>query len=240
MSGNIAEIWVYLSATPLLGLTVTLLAYQGAYWLYERANFHPLLNPVAWSVALLVALLVTTGTPYATYFDGAQFVHFLLGPATVALAVPLYAQFGKLKRLALPLSVALLAGSLTAIASAVGIGWMFGASRETLLSLAPKSVTTPIAMGIAEKLGGLPTLTAVLVVSTGIIGAVSAKYVLNTLRVSDHAVRGFAVGTAAHGIGTARAFQVSEEAGAFAGLAMGLNGLATAILFPLLVWLFSR
>ncbi len=219
---------------------MTLLAYQGAYWLYERANFHPLLNPVAWSVALLVALLVTTGTPYATYFDGAQFVHFLLGPATVALAVPLYAQFGKLKRLALPLSVALLAGSLTAIASAVGIGWMFGASRETLLSLAPKSVTTPIAMGIAEKLGGLPTLTAVLVVSTGIIGAVSAKYVLNTLRVSDHAVRGFAVGTAAHGIGTARAFQVSEEAGAFAGLAMGLNGLATAILFPLLVWLFSR
>ena len=240
MSGNIAEIWVYLSATPLLGLTVTLLAYQGAYWLYERANFHPLLNPVAWSVALLVALLVTTGTPYATYFDGAQFVHFLLGPATVALAVPLYAQLGKLKRLALPLSVALLAGSLTAIASAVGIGWLFGASRETLFSLAPKSVTTPIAMGIAEKLGGLPTLTAVLVVSTGIIGAVSAKYVLNTLRIGDHAVRGFAAGTAAHGIGTARAFQVSEEAGAFAGLAMGLNGLATAVLFPVLVWLFAR
>jgi predicted murein hydrolase (TIGR00659 family) len=240
MRGNIAEIWVYLSASPLLGLTVTLLAYQGAYWVYERANFHPLLNPVAWSVALLVALLVTTGTPYATYFDGAQFVHFLLGPATVALAVPLYAQLGKLKRLAVPISVALLAGSLTAIASAVGIGWLFGASWETLLSLAPKSVTTPIAMGIAEKLGGLPTLTAVLVVSTGIIGAVSAKYVLNALRIGDHAVRGFAVGTAAHGIGTARAFQVSEEAGAFAGLAMGLNGLATAILFPLLVWLFSR
>jgi predicted murein hydrolase (TIGR00659 family) len=240
MKGDIAEIWVYLSATPLLGLTVTLLAYQGAYRVYERANFHPLLNPVAWTVALLVALLVTTGTPYSTYFDGAQFVHFLLGPATVALAVPLHAQLGKLKRLAVPISVALLAGSLTAIASAVGIGWLFGASWETLLSLAPKSVTTPIAMGIAEKLGGLPTLTAVLVVSTGIIGAVSAKYVLNALRIGDHAVRGFAVGTAAHGIGTARAFQVSEEAGAFAGLAMGLNGLATAILFPLLVWLFSR
>jgi predicted murein hydrolase (TIGR00659 family) len=240
MSDGIAGVWVYLSTTPLLGLTVTLLAYQGAYWLYERANFHPLLNPVAWSVAVLVALLVTTGTPYETYFDGAKFVHFLLGPATVALAVPLYAQLGKLKRLALPLSVALLAGSLAAIASAVGIGWLFGASRETLLSLAPKSVTTPIAMGIAEKLGGLPGLTAVLVVATGIIGAVSAKYVLNALRIDDHAVRGFAVGTAAHGIGTARAFQVSEEAGAFAGLAMGLNGLATALLFPFLLWLVVR
>jgi predicted murein hydrolase (TIGR00659 family) len=240
LSGNISEIWVYLSATPLLGLTVTLLAYQGAYWLYQRANFHPLLNPVAWSVALLVALLTMTRTPYATYFDGAQFVHFLLGPATVALAVPLHAQLGKLKRLAVPISAALLAGSLTAIASAMGIGWLLGASRETLLSLAPKSVTTPIAMGIAEKLGGLPSLTAVLVVATGIIGAVSAKYVLDALRIADHAARGFAVGTAAHGIGTARAFQVSEEAGAFAGLAMGLNGLATAVLFPVLVWLFAR
>jgi predicted murein hydrolase (TIGR00659 family) len=240
LSGPIAEIWVYLAATPLLGLTVTLLAYQAAYWLYERADFHPLLNPVAWSVAFLVTLLWATGTPYATYFDGAQFVHFLLGPATVALAIPLHAQLGKLKRLALPLSAALLAGSLTAITTAVGIGWLLGASRETLLSLAPKSVTTPIAMGIAEKLGGLPSLTAVLVVSTGIIGAVSAKYVLNAIGVRDHAVRGFAVGTAAHGIGTARAFQLSEEAGAFSGLAMGLNGLATALLFPLLVWLFTR
>ena len=131
------------------------------------------------------------------------------------------------------------AGALTAIASAVGIAWLLGASRATLISLAPKSVTTPIAMGITEKMGGLPSLTAVLVVSTGIIGAVTAKYVLDFLRVREHSVRGFAVGLAAHGIGTARAFQVSEEAGAFSGLAMGLNGLATALLFPLLIWLFD-
>ncbi|MBK5106076.1 MAG: LrgB family protein, partial [Burkholderiales bacterium] len=174
-----------------------------------------------------------------TYFDGAQFVHFLLGPATVALAIPLYAQLGKMKSLLVPLLAALLAGALTAIGSAVGIAWLLGASRSTLISLAPKSVTTPIAMGITEKLGGLPSLTAVLVVSTGIIGAVTAKYVLDFLRVREHSVRGFAVGVAAHGIGTARAFQVSEEAGAFAGLGMGLNGLATALLFPLLIWLFS-
>jgi predicted murein hydrolase (TIGR00659 family) len=237
MSGRLGDIWVYLSTTPLLGLTITLVVYQAAYWIYRRARLHPLLNPVALSVAFLVALLVATKTPYATYFDGAQFVHFLLGPATVALAVPLYGQLARLRAMFVPIAGALLVGSLTAMASAVGIAWALGASRETLLSLAPKSVTTPIAMGITEKLGGLPSLTAVLVVSTGIIGAVSAKYVLDALRIADHAVRGFSVGVAAHGIGTARAFQVSEEAGAFAGLAMGLNGLLTAALFPLLVWL---
>jgi predicted murein hydrolase (TIGR00659 family) len=239
MTPKVLDIWVYLSTSPLLGLTITLLVYQGAYWIYRRANFNPLANPVALAVATLLLLLTLTGTPYQTYFDGAQFVHFLLGPATVALAIPLYAQLDKLKSLLLPLLAALLAGALTAIVSAVGIAWLLGASRITLLSLAPKSVTTPIAMGITEKMGGLPSLTAVLVVATGIIGAVTAKYVLDFLRVRDHGVRGFAVGVAAHGIGTARAFQVSEEAGAFAGLAMGLNGLATALLFPLLIWLFG-
>jgi len=238
MTPRIADVWVYLSASPLLGLTLTLLAYQLAYWIYQRAHFNPLLNPVLLAILMLVAALTLTETPYATYFDGAQFVHFLLGPATVALAVPLYLQFGKLKKLALPLVVALLAGSLTAIVSAVGIAWLLGASETTLLSLAPKSVTTPIAMGIAEKLGGIPSLAAVLVMLTGVSGAVMAKYVLNGLRITDHGVRGFAVGIAAHGIGTARAFQVSEQAGAFAGLGMGMNGLMTAILAPLLLVLW--
>ena len=158
---------------------------------------------------------------YRTYFDGAQFVHFLLGPATVALAIPLYAQLGRLVRLALPLLVALVVGSLTAALSAVAIGSLFGASRVTLLSLAPKSATTPIAMGIAERIGGIPSLTAVLVVITGIIGAVSARYIFDALKIRDPAIRGFAIGVASHGIGTARAFQVSEQAGAFAALAMG-------------------
>jgi predicted murein hydrolase (TIGR00659 family) len=237
MTQPLAEIWVYLSATPLLFLTLTLVVYRGAYWIYRRAGFHPLLNPVAISVAILVGLLALTGTPYETYFGGAQFVHFLLGPATVALAVPLYAQLGKLRRALWPICGALLAGAVTALVSAVGIAWALGASELTLLSIAPKSVTTPIAMGIVERLGGLPSLTAVLVVCTGIIGAVGAKYVLDALRVTDHGVRGFARGTAAHGIGTARAFQESEEAGALSGLAMGLCGLVTAVLFPLGVWL---
>jgi len=239
MTGRLADIWVYLSASPLLWLTATLLAYQGAYWLYKKAGMTPLANPVAIAVATLVALLWFTGTPYAVYFEGAQFVHFLLGTATVALAVPLYANFETLKRNLLPLGGALVAGSVVAAVSAVGIGWLLGASRETLLSLAPKSATAPIAMGVAEKLGGLPSLTAVLVVTTGILGAVLARGTLNVLRIQDHAVRGFAVGVAAHGIGTARAFQVSEQMGAFAGLAMGLNGMLTAFLFPVLLRLWG-
>lgn len=240
MNPAIAEVWVYLSATPLLGLTVTLVVYQGAFWIYRRANFHPLLNPVALSVAALVGILMLTGTPYQDYFDGAQFVHFLLGPATVALAIPLHAQFDKLKSALLPILGALLVGAVTALVSVVGIAWLLGASDTTLISISPKSVTAPIAMGIVEKMGGLPSLTAVLVVSTGILGAALAKYVLDFLRITDHSVRGFSVGVTAHGIGTARAFQVSEEAGAFSGLAMGLHGLAAAVLFPLMLWLIGR
>lgn len=237
---DLAEIWVYLSASPLLGLTVTLLAYQGAWWIYKRAGFHPLANPVLLAVGALVLLLALTGTPYATYFDGAQFVHFLLGPATVALAIPLYAQLPKLRALAVPLLAALVAGSFTATVSAVAIGKLFGASEASLLSLAPKSVTTPIAMGIAERIGGLPSLTAVLVIATGILGAVSARFIYQALGIADHAVRGFAIGVASHGIGTARAFQVSEQAGAFSGLAMGLNALLTALLVPLLIPLLKH
>jgi predicted murein hydrolase (TIGR00659 family) len=240
MNARLTDIWVYLSATPLLGLTFTLVAYQAAYWLYQRANFHPLLNPVAISVAIIASTLALTHTPYQTYFSGAQFIHFLLGPATVALALPLYAQFDKLKRAWRELLLALLAGSATAASSAVLLAWALGAGPVTLKSLAPKSVSTPIAMGIAEKIGGLPSLTAVLVVTTGIIGAVLAKYILDALRIADHAARGFAVGVAAHGIGTARAFQVSEEAGAFAGLGMGLNGVLTALAVPLALWVIGK
>jgi predicted murein hydrolase (TIGR00659 family) len=236
---RLADIWVYLATSPLLGLTVTLVAYVVGDWIYRRANMHPLLNPVLIAVVALVLLLKATGTPYPTYFEGAQFVHFLLGPATVALAVPLFFNLGKLKRLWLPLLGGLVAGSLTAAVSAVGIAWLFGGSRQTLISLAPKSVTAPVAMGIAEKLGGLPSLTAIFVISTGILGAVLGPMVLNGLRVRDQATRGFALGVTSHGIGTARAFQESEQAGAFSGLAMGLNALVTALLLPLLAHLIS-
>ena len=235
MTPQLGEAWVYLAASPVLGLTMTLLAYQGATSLHRRSGGHPLANPVLLAVAVLVALLALTGTSYQTYFDGAQFVHFLLGPATVALAIPLYAQFDRLRRMALPLLGALLVGSLTAALSAVAIGGLLGASEATQLSLAPKSVTTPIAMGIAERIGGLPSLTAILVIATGILGAMGASFIYRALKIEDDAVRGFALGIASHGIGTARAFQESEQAGAFAALAMGLNGLMTALLLPVVM-----
>lgn len=241
MTPPIAPIWVYLQASPLLGLTATLVAYQVAYALYTRCNFNPLANPVAIAVLLLVGLLLVTDTPYPVYFEGAKFVHFLLGPAVVALAIPLRLQWQRLKDNAIPLLAGLAAGSVTAIVSAIACAALLGASRETVFSMAPKSVTTPIAMGISEKIGGAPSLTAVLVISTGILGAIIARPLLvSVLGIEAHWIRGFALGVAAHGIGTARAFQVSEEMGAFAGLAMGLNGLFTALAAPLVAVLFAR
>jgi predicted murein hydrolase (TIGR00659 family) len=232
------ELWVYLAATPLAGLTLTLVMYAAGWWCYARSGMHPLANPVLIAVALIVAVLVATHTDYKTYFDGAQFVHFLLGPAVVGLAVPLVREWRNVRRLAVPIAGALVVGSVVALGSALSLAWLLGASPATLLSLAPKSVTAPIAMGIAEKLGGLPALAAVFAVTTGILGAALGKYVLDACRVRDWRARGFALGLAAHGIGTARAFQVNADAGAFAGLAFALHGLAAAFLFPLgyLLW----
>ncbi len=238
MRPDFHEIWVYLSASPLAGLTLTLVAYQVGMWVFERFGRRPALNPVMIAVLLIAGILMVTGIEYRTYFDGAQFVHFLLGPATVALAVPLYRQFQQVRRSAVALLVALLTGSAASALSAVAIAWALGASERTLLSLAPKSVTSPIAMGVSEQIGGLPSLTAVFVILTGIIAASFGTWVLNLVRVKDWRARGFGMGVAAHGIGTARALQVNEVAGAFAGLGMGLNGLATAILLPVLYRLF--
>ncbi|MBP1606891.1 MAG: hypothetical protein H6Q86_5928 [candidate division NC10 bacterium] len=225
-------LWVYLAASPLLWLSLTLVCYLIALRIYRLGGESPWFNPVAIAVALLIGLLLLTDTPYQTYFDGAQFVHFLLGPATVSLAIPLYRERHRLQRLALPIVAALLAAVLTAASSAIGLGALLGASTETLISLAPKSVTAPVAMGISEKLGGLPSLTAVLVVSTGIVGAVLGTGLFRLLGIRDDAIKGFALGATSHGIGTARAFQVSPVMGAFAGLAMALSALVTALLLP--------
>lgn len=235
---KVATLWVYLRASPLLWLTATLAAYLAASQVQALLGRHPLANPVLIAVAVLVLVLRVSGTPYPTYFAGAQFVHFMLGPATVALAVPLVAEAGQVRRLLLPMVVAVVAGSVTAITTAMGVGWALGASRTTLLSLAPKSVTTPIAMAISEQVGGLPGLTAVLVILTGITGAVVVTPLMDLLGLRDYAARGFAAGVASHGIGTARAFQVNELAGTFAGLGLALNGLVTSMLAPVLIgWL---
>jgi predicted murein hydrolase (TIGR00659 family) len=228
-------LWVYLSTTPLLWLTVTLLTWLAADGLARASGRHPLVNPVLLAVVFVAALLTLTGTDYRTYFEGAQFVHFLLGPATVALAVPLFKNWPLVRRNLVPMLVALAIGSITAVISAVGIAMMLGVPRAVMVSLAPKSVTAGIAMGIAEGLGGEPALTAVLVITTGILGAVIVTPLMDALKVKDYAARGFAVGLASHGIGTARAFTVNPIAGTFAGIAMGLNAIVTPFAVPLLV-----
>lgn len=232
------ELWVYLAASPLAGLALTLVCYAAGWWCYVRCRMHPLANPVLIAVALIVAVLALTHTAYDEYFAGAQFVHFLLGPAVVGLAVPLARAWPDVRRLAVPIAGALVTGMVVAVVSAAGVSWLLGASPVTILSLAPKSMTAPIAMGIAQKIGGLPALAAVFAVATGIIGASLGKYILDACRVRDWRARGFALGMGAHGIGTARAFQVDSEAGAFASLAFALHGMLGAILIPLayLAW----
>lgn len=240
MATSLEDIRAYLTASPLLGLLLTLLAYQAAMWLNRRFNGTPLLHPVLVSIILIVGTLKLADIDYRSYFSGAQFVHFLLGPVTVALAIPLYAQLRPLMRLAGPLLIALCAGSVVAILSALALAAATGATPGTLLALAPKSATAPIAMGIAERLNGSPSLAMAFVQMTGIFGAIVAPLLYRLLRIEDDRVRGFALGVAAHGIGTARAFQYSETAGAFAALAIGLNGLLTALLVPpLLRWLLG-
>lgn len=232
------RLWSYLASGPLLWLWVTLLAYWLGDALFRASGRQPWANPVLIAVALIAVGLQVTATDYATYFDGAQFVHFLLGPATVCLALPLQANLARVRRAALPILAALVAGSLTAILTALAIAKAMGAGPDIMAALAPKSATAPVAIGIAEGLGGDPTLTAVLVLLTGMIGAIVVTPLLNALGFTDWRARGLAIGVAAHGIGTARAFQVHETAGAFASLGMGLNAVLTAVVAPLILRLF--
>ena len=234
MSGEFA-VWVYLSRTPLLWLTVTLLAYLAAERVALATDRHPIANPVLVAIVITATVLWLTGTPYSTYFEGAQFVHFLLGPATVALAIPLYEYRATVMRALLPMVAALVVGSVVALASAVSLALLLGIPRDVVVALSPKSVTTGVAMGNVEALGGDPTLAAVLVMLTGMTGAIVAAPLMNRLGIDDPRARGFAAGLAAHGVGTARAFQVSVVAGTFAGIALGLNAFLTAIVVPLAV-----
>lgn len=240
MNENPFSLWVYLSQSPLLWLTVTLLVYALADEVSLKTHRHPLANPVLHSMWIIGGFLLLTGTSYTTYFAGAQFVHFLLGPATVALAVPLYENRKVVLSAILPMLVALAAGSVTAVASVVLLAEAVGLPRAVILSMAPKSVTAGIAMGISETLHADPSLTAVAVILTGIMGAIAVTPLMNRMRIVDYRARGFAVGIAAHGIGTARAFQVDEVAGVFAGIAMSLNALVTSLLVPLAVTLLLR
>lgn len=231
---NMTEFWVYFAAQPLLWIVVTLAVYSAALMLHRWAGETPLLHPVLISMTVLITLLLITSTPYQTYFAGAQFIHFLLGPATVAIAIPLFDYFSKIRELWLPILVACVVGAFSAAAIAVGVAWLFDARPETLLSIAPKSVTSPIALGISQKIGGFPELSAALCLITGVIGSLLVPSVLKLMNVTDQETRGFVLGLTSHGFGTALALESGALAGAFAGLAMGLTGLITALMLPLL------
>jgi len=238
MSFDPRAAWDAIISSPMFGLALTLLVYQGAVWLFERCGRRPAVNPVLVTMLVIIAVLSVSGVAYQTYFDSAKMVHLLLGPATVALAVPLYRQLPSLIRSWYAVLATALAGSAVALISVVVSARLLGASSAVQLSLAPKSVTTPIAMGVSERIGGIPSLTAVLVVLTGVAGAIFGTWILNLARVRSPSARGLAFGISAHAIGTTRAFQEGETQGAYAGLAIGLAGIVTAILTPLLIgWL---
>ena len=239
---TMTELWQHLQANQAFWLCVTLLAYQAGIVVYRKSGYLTIFSPFVIAVAILMPLLLVSHTPYETYFSGAQFVHFLLGPATVALAVPLFDQRLRLAKLWAPIFIGVFIGCTVGIASTILLGVVFGASFESIMSMAPKSVTTPIAMGISEKMGGIADFTAGIVVLTGIVGALITMPLFKLFRIKKSYIQGFALGVAAHGMGTSRAFQINDKAGAFSGLAMGLAGLVTAFLAPaiaprLLAWL---
>jgi predicted murein hydrolase (TIGR00659 family) len=237
---NVArQAWSVLSATPAFGIAVTLLFYQLGCALQKRSHGSPLCNPVLIAISAIVAVLLLTDTDYRIYFKTAVWIHFLLGPATVALAIPLYKNIGEIRRSALAIVTAVSVGAITASASAMGTAWVFGGSPSIIHSIAPKSVTTPIAIGVSAQIGGIPELTAVIVVATGILGALCAPEVTSLLGIRCRRAAGLAAGVAGHGIATARMLSLDESAGAYSGLAMGLCGLLTAVLLPLMCRLFE-
>ncbi len=227
----------FLPASSLFSLALTLGAYVFSAEIQRRLRGNPLANPVLLSILLIGVVLKFSGTSYQTYFSGAQFIHFLLGPATVALAVPLVNSIDHIRRSLRGLLPALLTGALVSALSGYGLVRLCGGTREVALSMMPKAATTPIAIGVAQANGGLPSLTAVLAIAGGILVAVSIQTVMRVARITDWRPYGLAAGTAGSGIGAAEVIPMHEVAGAFAGLAIGLNGLITSLAVPLLLGL---
>jgi predicted murein hydrolase (TIGR00659 family) len=226
-----------LSPAGLGWVTATVVLYVMARRLMVRLGGHPLANTVILPAAAIILFLQLEPSQHEAFQAGAPVLLWVLGPSTVALAVPLYTNFRQVRRTIGPAVASLVAGSLTAVLSSVGASMLLSASPQTVRSLAPKSVTTPIAMGVAEAIGGVPSLAAVFVILTGAVGALTGGFVFDRLRVRDQRARGFAVGVAAHGMGTARAFQMDATAGVFASVGMTLNGILTALVLPP-VWRF--
>ena len=226
-------IWIYLQAEPLFWLTLTIGSYLIADFIYRKSNLFPLLNPVALSVLLVSLILISFNIQYERYFDGAKFIHFLLGPATVALAIPIYRKWDLIVSNSKAILISLILGSFFAIFITYVLSLQFKLQEELIFSLLPRSVTAPIAMGISEIIGGIPSLTAIITLITGVVGASLGVFVFDLMKLKKMEARGFSLGLASHGIGTARAMSRDKNAGVFAALGMGLSGLITSIIVPL-------
>ena len=226
------------SASPLLWLAATIGAYALGGWIQRACKGAAWANPVLIAIVLVGLLVVLTGTSYARYFSGAQLLNLLLGPATIALAVPLARNFPLMRQNARGIGLALAAGSLIAILSSMVIVRILGGSQGLALSMAPKSATTPIAMAVSANIGGLPALTAALAILGGIIAAVAGQGLLHRLKITDWQIHGLAAGVAGSGIAAAQVASRDDRAAAFAALGIGLNGLLTACLVPLVIALW--
>jgi predicted murein hydrolase (TIGR00659 family) len=231
----LADFGTYLGASDVPAIALTIGVYLLAWRIHKLCGGSPIANPVAIAVIMLTGLLKLSGISYTAYFEHARFIHFLLGPAIVALAVPLHRQLPKLRAAFLPLTCGLLCGSAMAVVSSMVIAMLLHCEPSTVASIGPKSVTAAVAMLISARVGGIPALTAAIVIATGICGAVTATFILGRLGVRRDDARGFAIGVSSHGIGTARAFQISEEAGAFSGLGMAMNATVSAFVLPIVL-----
>lgn len=225
-------------STPLVWMTLTLAAYEGGFWLHRKLKEPVLIPPMLLSLTLLIAVLLAADINYQQYFRGNAFIHFLLGTSTVALAVPLYQSLPRLKAAALPLLLVLVLGSVLGAGVALALAHFSGLSDSSVLAFATRAVTTPMALGIAEKIHAPLALASAIVIVSGLVGAIVAEPLLKFVR--HDMAKGFALGLAAHGVGTARALQISPTAGAFAALGMSLNGILTALWLPTVVkWVFA-
>jgi predicted murein hydrolase (TIGR00659 family) len=234
-----ARIAAGLFEVPITGVVLTWLAFEIGRAAQRQCGGSALANPVLIAAALIVPTLQAFGISYETYMRGAGFIHFMLGPAAVALAIPIYDNIDRIRRSALSILAGVTTGAFIACASAVVLAWWLGGSAEIVRSIAPKSVTTPIAIGISEEIGGIPSMTVVFVIATGVIAAMFSSRLFDWLGVRDWEARGVAAGVAGHGIATAQILSVNQTAGAFAGLTIGLTGLLTAVLLPIAVRLQS-
>lgn len=227
---RLMEVWL---SGPMLSIGLTLAAFIAAQWLFAKFRRPLWMPPVLIAAVLLAAVVSVTGIGFGTYEEGARWLTVLLGPATVALGVPLYQQMHHIRALWRPILVTLPLAATLAAAYALGIAWLMGASPMVLASLASKSVTAPIAMGITEQLGGSVSLTLGGLLITGVLASLFVDWCAKWLNIKDDRIIGFALGLNGHAIGTARAFEISPMAGAFSSLGMGLTGVFTALFLPL-------